>query len=40
VHFVYKVFGNPAGGLTGIAPAVDRVIGEQLQRLGARLEPR
>jgi hypothetical protein len=40
VHFVYMVFGHPAGGLTGIAPAVDRVIGEQLQRLGERLEPR
>jgi hypothetical protein len=40
VRFVYRVFGDPAAGLTAIAPAVDRVIGEQLQRLGKRLEPR
>lgn len=37
VTFTYHVFGHPEGGLTGIAPAVDAVIGEQLQRLGARL---
>jgi len=38
VTFTYHVFGHPEGGLMGIAPAVDGVIGEQLQRLGARLE--
>ena len=38
VTFTYRVYGHPEGGLTGIAPAVDGVIGEQLQRLGARLE--
>ena len=37
VFFTYQVFGHPEGGLGGIAPAVDGVIGEQLQRLGARL---
>jgi hypothetical protein len=37
VTFTYHVFGHPEGGLTGIAPAVDGVIGEQLQRLGERL---
>jgi len=37
VTFTYDVFGHPEGGLTGIAPAVDGVIGEQLQRLGERL---
>ncbi|MDX1381214.1 MAG: hypothetical protein R3233_08835 [Xanthomonadales bacterium] len=37
VTFTYMVFGHPEGGLGGIAPAVDGVIGEQLQRLGARL---
>jgi len=37
VTFTYHVFGHPKGGLTGIAPAVDGVIGEQLQRLGERL---
>ena len=36
VTFIYKVFGHPDGGLSGIAPAVDGVIGEQLQRLGDR----
>ena len=38
VSFTYKVFGHPEGGLAGIAPAVDGVIGEQLTRLGERLE--
>jgi uncharacterized protein YndB with AHSA1/START domain len=38
ITFTYMVFGHPEGGLGGIAPAVDGVIGEQLQRLGARLE--
>lgn len=38
VTFTYHVFGHPEGGLAGIAPAVDGVIGEQLQRLGARLD--
>jgi hypothetical protein len=38
ITFTYKVFGNPEGGLTGIAPAVDGVIGEQLAQLGERLE--
>ena len=37
VTFTYKVFGHPEGGLSGIAPAVDGVIGEQLARLGERL---
>lgn len=37
ISFSYQVFGHPEGGLEGIAPAVDRVIGEQLQRLGERL---
>ena len=38
ITFIYHVFGHPEGGLAGIAPAVDGVIGEQLQRLGERLE--
>lgn len=37
VTFAYHVFGDPAAGLEGIAPAVDGVIGEQLARLGERL---
>ena len=37
VTFTYKVFGHPEGGLASIAPAVDGVIGEQLGRLGDRL---
>jgi hypothetical protein len=37
VTFTYRVFGHPDGGLAGIAPAVDGVIGEQLGRLGERL---
>ena len=37
VTFTYRVFGHPPGGLLGIAPAVDGVIGEQLQQLGERL---
>jgi len=37
VTFTYRVFGHAEGGLTGIAPAVDGVIGEQLNRLAARL---
>jgi uncharacterized protein YndB with AHSA1/START domain len=37
VTFTYHVFGHPEGGLSGIAPAVDGVIGEQLQRLAERL---
>jgi len=37
VSFTYHVFGHPDGGLTAIAPAVDGVIGEQLQRLVDRL---
>ena len=37
VRFSYHVFGHPEGGLAGIAPAVDGVIGEQLKRLGDRL---
>ncbi len=37
VTFSYHVFGDPAAGLEGIAPAVDGVIGEQLARLGERL---
>lgn len=38
VSFTYHVFGHPQGGLSGIAGAVDGVIGEQLQSLGKRLE--
>jgi uncharacterized protein YndB with AHSA1/START domain len=38
VTFNYKVFGHPIGGLTGIASAVDSVIGEQIQRLSDRLD--
>lgn len=37
ITFTYLVFGHPEGGLLRIAPAVDVVIGEQLQRLGERL---
>ena len=37
IRFTYQVFGHAEGGLAGIAPAVDGVIGEQLQRLGERL---
>jgi uncharacterized protein YndB with AHSA1/START domain len=37
VTFTYHVFGHPEGGLAGIAPAVDGVIAEQLQRLAERL---
>jgi uncharacterized protein YndB with AHSA1/START domain len=37
IRFTYQVFGHPEGGLAGIAPAVDGVIGEQPQRLGERL---
>jgi hypothetical protein len=37
VSFTYHVFGHPESGLAGIAAAVDGVIGEQLQRLGERL---
>ena len=37
IRFTYHVFGHPEGGLQGIAPAVDGVIGEQLKRLGERL---
>jgi len=39
ITFTYHVFGHPEGGLGEIAPAVDAVIGEQLQRLGALLAP-
>lgn len=37
VTFVYHVFGHPEGGLEAIAPAVDGVIGQQLEGLGNRL---
>jgi len=37
ISFTYHVFGHPEGGLSAIAPAVDGVIGEQLQRLVERL---
>ena len=33
IRFIYHVTGRPEGGLRGIAPAVDGVIGEQLDRL-------
>lgn len=37
ISFTYHVFGHPEGGFAGIAPAVDAVIGQQLERLGERL---
>jgi len=37
LSFTYQVFGDPAGKLQDIAPAVDGVIGEQLARLAGRL---
>ena len=37
VTFIYRVFGHSDGGLGGIAPAVDGVVGEQAQRLAQRL---
>lgn len=38
VTFIYHVSGHPEGGLEGIAPAVDTVIGEQLRNLQKRLD--
>ena len=38
ITFVYHVTGRPEGGLRGIAPAVDGVIGEQLNRLQTLLQ--
>lgn len=38
LSFTYVVHGHLTEGFDGIAPAVDGVIGEQLGRLGARLE--
>jgi hypothetical protein len=35
--FTYKVFGHTEEGLNDIAPAVDGVIDEQLERLKKRL---
>jgi hypothetical protein len=40
ITFLYRVHGYLEGGFEGIAPAVDGVIGEQLERLGTRLENR
>lgn len=37
ISFTYHVTGHPDGGLAGIAPAVDRVVGEQLTNLQKRL---
>lgn len=37
ITFTYHVFGHPEGGLLSIAPAVDGVIGQQLENLGKRL---
>ena len=37
ITFTYKVHGWSEGGLAGIAPAVDGVIGQQLERLGSYL---
>jgi hypothetical protein len=37
IRFTYHVFGHPEGGLDAIAPAVDGVIGEQLNLLAQRL---
>lgn len=38
ITFTYHVFGHPEGGLAGIAPAVDGVIGQQLERLAEHLD--
>jgi len=40
ITFLYRVHGSLEGGFEGLAPAVDGVIGEQLERLGKRLEKR
>ena len=37
ISFTYLVHGFSQNGFTGLAPAVDGVIGEQLTRLGVRL---
>jgi len=39
ITFTYHVHGALEGGFEGLAPAVDGVIGEQLERLGQRLQP-
>lgn len=38
ITFTYHVFGHVKGGLQNIAPAVDGVIGEQINRLAQRLD--
>jgi len=38
ITFTYKVHGWLEGGFTGIAPSVDGVIKQQLERLGQRLD--
>lgn len=38
ITFSYHVFGHAEGGLQNIAPAVDSVIGEQIQNLSQRLD--
>lgn len=38
VMFSYRVHGTLEGGFDGLAPAVDGVIGQQLQRLAARFD--
>lgn len=40
VTFTYHVFGHTEGGLQVVAAAVDGVIGEQIQSLANRLDPR
>jgi hypothetical protein len=39
ITFTYHVTGHPSANLPGIAPAVDGVIGEQLDRLAKLLNP-
>jgi hypothetical protein len=39
IRFSYKVAGRIEGGFATLAPAVDRVLGEQLTRLAARDRP-
>lgn len=39
ITFTYRVHGYMEGGFAGLAPVVDGVIGEQIQRLRALLNP-
>jgi len=40
ITFIYRIHGSLEGGFDGIAPAVDGVIKEQLERLGQRIGKR